>query len=165
MHRCTQRLIIGGSNINRKVYYFGTYADEDDIRERLPVVFPAVTTKMRFIAECINGHLPMTVVSPGFSTRPGYSAQKIVKKHGFRTIYLASMGDGLDYLTFSKRFFACRQIKKYMHDNVRASDIVILYSQPWLNLTAINELRKMDVSFVLEVEECQNSFSTLIKFQ
>lgn len=149
--------------LGKKVFYFGFYSEPDHIPERIPVISPATTSKMKYIAETLSKNFETVIVSPGFSIRRGISQQKEIVGKNFKVLYLESKGDGKENLTFSKILYARKQIKKFVRENLNRDDCGIIYSQPWSLGLLVNELKVKGINPVLELEELHYT-NTLIPF-
>ena len=137
----------------RRLYYFGFYVNPDHIAERIPILSPASTSKMSYIADCLGDDFDVRIVSPGFCSSLGSFCSKEVAETNRRVTYLASAGDGKPFLSFKKALFARARIAEFIDEHIDGDADVLVYSQPWANGAVINALKKKGKSFVLEVEE------------
>lgn len=139
--------------IKRKLYYFGFYVDEEHIKEREPIMSPATTAKMAYIADCLANCFDVIIVSPGFSSAIGKFSSKVVSESRRKVIYLPSKGDGKKFLSLRKVFFARARIAEFINKQVDSDSLVLIYSQPWINDLATKVLKKKGLRYVLELEE------------
>lgn len=148
-----------------KVYFFGFFCDPDQIKERDPLLSPATTAKMQYIADSLAGFIETVVVSPGFAKNKGFFQKKTFSGHNFKIIYLETKGDGKKYLSISKVLFAKNQLKIFFRTVITKKDIVIIYSQPWCSNLLIKESRKKNIKPILEIEELHsfNQHSSFFK--
>ncbi len=141
----------------KRVFYLGSYVGMECPSDRAPLPSCAATDKMRYIAECLNDHYNVTIITPGFSRAKGNHEETVRYENGIEVQYLRSWGDGRPGLTYAKARFASKEMRQFLRDRVCPTDVVILYSQPWANYTVISELRRRRIPFVLEVEEIYGS--------
>jgi hypothetical protein len=139
------------------LYYFGIYADPEDIYERNPIPAPGSTNKMKYIISKINSRFNVRVVSPGFAGESGVHRTKRVRKDNYEIIYLSIKSSGYDYIKLCDVISSLSYLRKFIKHELKDNSKIIIYSNPWQTLTILNSLKKRnDIpkdNIIIEIEE------------